>query len=264
MNRFKKILAVFAIVPVLFHISASNARSLDEIKESKKLIVVTSAANPPGGFIDPSTNSLKGVMVDLAEAIGAHIGVSVEFMNVPFSGLIASLRSGRADMISAPLFMTEERAKAVAFSDPIYGWGEGIIVSEKAKGGYETLNDLKGKRVATLVDSVQYRMINELPSVEIKTYPDYTTLLADVRAGRVDLGVVDPPSIIYQIQSKSISGTKLDDSYTPVKTWWVGIAVQLENQSLLASINAAIAKMKENGELEKILKTWGVEKYQAK
>lgn len=264
MKHLKNILAVLALIPLSFHINSSNARSLDEIKETKKLIVVTSAANPPGGFLDPSTNSLKGVMVDLAEAIGTHLGVSVEFMNVPFSGLIASLRSGRADLISAPLFMTEERAKAVAFTEPIYGWGEGIIISEKAKDRYESLSHLKGKRVATLVDSVQYRMINELPSVEIKTYPDYTTLLADVRAGRVDLGVVDPPSIIYQIQSKSISGTKLDETYKPEKTWWVGVAVQLDNKPLLDAVNGVIATMKENGELTKILKQWGVEKYQAK
>src|SRR5690606_12222390 len=149
----KKILAVLALFPILFYINSGSARSLEEIKKSQKLIVVTSAANPPGGFMDPTTNSLKGVMVDFAEALGQHLGVSVEFMNVPFSGLIASLRSGRADLISAPLFMTEERAQVVAFSDPIYGWGEGIIISEKAEGGYGSLSDLAGKKVATLVDS---------------------------------------------------------------------------------------------------------------
>lgn len=263
MKHLKKILAILALFPLAFHIQSAGARSLDDIKASQTLNVVTSAANPPGGFVDPTTNSLQGVMVDLANAIGKHMDVAVEFTNVPFSGLIASLRSGRADLISAPLFMTEERAKAVAFTDPIYGWGEGIILAEDAEESYASLEDLAGKRVATLVDSVQYRMISELPSVEIRTYPDYTTLLADVRAGRVDLGVVDPPSIIYQIQSKSISGTKMDTTYKPVQTWWVGIAVQLDNTPLLDELNTIIATMKENGELQEILETWGVERYQA-
>ena len=45
-----------------------------------------------------------------------------------------------------------------------------------------------------------------MPDTKVSTYQDYSTLLADVRAGRIDLGIVDPPSIVYQIKTKNIPG----------------------------------------------------------
>ena len=85
-----------------------------------------------------------------------------------------------------------------------------------------------------------------------------TDKLADVRAGRVDLGIVDPPSIIYQIKTKNIPGVKLDTGYQPQRKWQVGLAVQKGNTALLEAVNAALAEMKRNGELASIGQKWGV------
>lgn len=94
MRKLKALSALLLMLSFLF-INTSNARTLEEISNSGVLNVVTSASNPPGGFIDPRTNTLQGVMVDIANAIASHLEIKAEFTNVPFSGLIASLRSGR-------------------------------------------------------------------------------------------------------------------------------------------------------------------------
>lgn len=108
------------------------------------------------------------------------------------------------------------------------------------------------------MDSVQFNMIKDMPGTKVSTYQDYSTLLADVRAGRIDLGIVDPPSIIYQIQTKKIPGVKLDTAYQPQKKWQVGMAVEKGNKALLDAVNAAIAEMKQNGEMAEIGRKWGV------
>lgn len=264
MKYLKSILAAFALLPLTLQINAAQARTLDEIHSSKTLNIVTTASSPPHGFMDPASNSLKGIMVEVAQGIGKRLGVSVKFINVPFSGLIPTLTSGRADLMSAPLFITEERAKVVDFTTPIYGWGEGIIISDKTAKHYRNFDDLKGAKVGTLVDSVQYKMIKDLPDTKVSTYQDYPSLLADVRTGRIDLGVVDPPSIIYQIKSKSIPGLSIDSAYKPQKIWWVGGAVQKGNKPLLDAVDKAIADMKKSGELHTILNTWGVASLEAK
>ncbi|MEO6984930.1 MAG: ABC transporter substrate-binding protein [Paralcaligenes sp.] len=264
MKHLKSILATLALLPLGLQLHVAQARTLDEIHSSKTLNVVTTASSPPHGFMDPASNSLKGIMVDVAEGVAKRLGVSVKFINVPFSGLIPTLTSGRADLMSAPLFITDERSKAVDFTTPVYGWGEGIIVSDKTTKHYRSFDDLKGAKVGTLVDSVQYKMIKDLPDTRVSTYQDYPSLLADVRAKRIDLGVVDPPSIMYQINSKSIPGLKLDDSYKPQKVWWVGAAVQKGNKPLLDAVDKAIADMKKSGELHTILNKWGVANLEAK
>ncbi|SMG61027.1 ABC transporter substrate-binding protein [Paraburkholderia susongensis] len=236
----------------------ANARTLAEVMQTKTLNVVTTAASPPHGFLDPSTNSLQGIMVDVANAIGKHLGVTVQLTDVPFDGLIPTLTSGRADLMAAPLFITEDRAKVVNFTSPIYGWGEGVVIRSGDTNRYRTLADFKGKKVGTLVDSIQYKMISALPGTDVSTYQDYFSLLADVRVGRIDLGVVDPPSVLYQIKAKSIPGVKLDSGYQAQKKWLVGACTQKSNTALLASVNDVIAKMKQDGELHAILAKWGV------
>jgi polar amino acid transport system substrate-binding protein len=257
MTRLKPLhLLVSACVALL--VLNTHARTLAEVMQTKTLNVVTTAASPPHGFLDPSTNSMRGVMVDVANAIGKHLGVTVKLTDVPFDGLIPTLTSGRADLMAAPLFITQERAQVVDFTSPIYGWGEGVVIRDGDTKRYHTLTDFKGMKVGTLVDSIQYKMIKALPSTDVSTYQDYFSLLADVRVGRIDLGVVDPPSVLYQIEAKSIPGVKLDPDYQAQKKWDVGACTQKNNSTLLASVNDVIAKMKQNGELHTILAKWGI------
>ncbi|KOF53463.1 MULTISPECIES: ABC transporter substrate-binding protein [unclassified Achromobacter] len=236
----------------------AGARTLDEIRADKALNVVTTASAPPHGFKNPKSNQLEGIMVDVAAGVARHLGVSDKLADVPFSGLIPTLTSGRADLMSAPLFITEERARVIDFSAPVYEWGEGVVVSAKTDRRYTRFEDMKGSRVGVLVDSVQFNMIKDMPDTKVSTYQDYSTLLADVRAGRIDLGIVDPPSILYQIKSKNIPGVKLDTGYRPQRKWQVGMAVQKGNPALLEAVNAALAEMKKNGELAAIGRKWGV------
>src|SRR3546814_731344 len=132
MKNLKLAFATCALLSFGLLSSPAQARSYDEVVDSGTINVVTTASSPPHGFMDPKTNSLQGIMVDVARGIGKHLGLTVKFINVPFSGLIPALSSGRADFMSAPLFITKERAKAVDFPVPIYGWGEGIIVDRKS------------------------------------------------------------------------------------------------------------------------------------
>jgi polar amino acid transport system substrate-binding protein len=257
-------LAVTAAVAASLAPLAAHARTLDEVLASKTLNVVTTASSPPHGFMDPASNTLKGIMVELAQGIGKHMGVAVNLTDVPFDGLIPTLTSGRADLMSAPLFVTDDRAKVVDFTAPVYGWGEGVVVSDKQDKHFSQLGDFKGEKVGTLVDSVQYKMIKDLPGTQVSTYPDYFSLLADIRAGRVDLGVVDPPSVLYQIRLKSIPGVKIDDAYRPQKRWFVAAAVQKNDQTLLDAVNRALATMKQDGEVHAILTKWGVADLEAK
>jgi len=237
---------------------AATARPLDEIRTGGTLNVVTAASSPPHGFKNPETNQLEGIMVDVVAGVAKHMKLKTDFTLVPFAGLIPTLTSGRVDVMSGPLFITEERAKVVDFSLPVYEWGEGVVVKTSAPKPITRFEDMQGHKVGVLVDSVQFNMIKDMPGATVSTYPDYVTLLADLRAGRIDLGVVDPPSIVYQIKSHDISGVKLDTAYKPQKIWQVGMAVVKGNATLLKAVNDALTEMRASGEMAEIGRKWGV------
>ena len=93
---------------------------------------------------------------------------------------------------------------------------------------------------------------------DVRTYPDYIQLLADVRAGRIDVAMIDPPSIAYQIAAHGITGIKRVENYTPVNAWKIGLAVNKGDKDLLDAINGSLKKLKASGQLKKILDGWGV------
>ncbi|AZR84980.1 amino acid-binding periplasmic protein [Bordetella pertussis] len=256
--KIKAALGILATVGMLAHAGSAAARTLDEVRAAKSANVVTTASAPPHGFKNPASNQLEGIMVDVGTAVAKHLGVAMNLKDVPFSGLIPTLTSGRADVMSAPLFVTPERAKVIDFSAPVYEWGEGLVLREQNPDDIKRFEDLQGRRIGVLVDSVQFNMIKDMPDTKVSTYQDYSTLLADVRAGRIELGIIDPPSIIYQIRTKKIPGVKLATQYQPQKKWHVGLAVQKDNKALLDAVNVALAEMKRNGELAEIGRKWGV------
>jgi polar amino acid transport system substrate-binding protein len=65
-------------------------------------------------------NELIGFDIELGERFAASLGKRAEYANMEFGGLIAAVASGKIDMITASMFVTEERQKRIDFSDPYY------------------------------------------------------------------------------------------------------------------------------------------------
>jgi len=256
-GAFTRALLTASVLTAL--VSATNAASLEELKAQGTIKIVTTASSPPHGFVDPRTSKLSGIMVEVAELIAKDLSLKPEFTEVPFGGLIGTITSGRADLMSAPLFITEERSKVLDFSDPIYGWGEGVVVRDDSKKNFTDLHSLSGNTIGVLTGSVQLKSVQNVPGIkEVRTYPDYVTILAEVRAGRIDGALIDPPSVAYQMKDRGITGVHIVKEFKPEKTFYVALAVMKGNKSLLDAVNASVAKNKANGEIGKILGRWGV------
>jgi polar amino acid transport system substrate-binding protein len=71
-------------------------------------------------FVAIKDGKLIGFEIELAERFAAHLGKRARFSQIDFSGLIASVATGKVDMIIAAIFITEERKRSISFSDPYY------------------------------------------------------------------------------------------------------------------------------------------------
>ena len=74
-------------------------------------------AYPPFEMRD-AEGAPAGVSVELARELGRALGRSVEIENIAFDGLIASLKTGKIDLIISSMTSTEQRAKSIDFSEP--------------------------------------------------------------------------------------------------------------------------------------------------
>jgi polar amino acid transport system substrate-binding protein len=71
-------------------------------------------------FAAVKDNTLIGFDIELADRFAAHLGRTLTLANMEFGSLIASLLSGKTDLIASSIFITAERSRQIDFSEPYY------------------------------------------------------------------------------------------------------------------------------------------------
>ncbi|MCC8967516.1 amino acid ABC transporter substrate-binding protein [Bradyrhizobium sp. Pear76] len=212
----------------------------------------------PFTFLDTKTNSIQGIMVDLATEIGKDAGFSVQIEPMQFSALIPSLTSNKIDIIAAAMFATAARKEVIDFSEPVYTYGEGLVVPKPDTKAYVSQEDLKGTVVGAQVGTAFVDALKKTGLFnEVKVYDTIPDILRDVNAGRLKAGFADYPILAYNLQQGNFADVRLVDGYKPVTVGTVAIGVRKSDTELLAKINASLAKLKANGTIAKILEKWG-------
>jgi polar amino acid transport system substrate-binding protein len=223
------------------------------------LKVGSTATGIPFTFLDTKTNSIQGVMVDLVTEIGKDAGFQVQIEPMQFSALIASLTSNKIDIISAAMFATATRKEVIDFSDPVYTYGEGLVVPKTDTKDYTTLEDLKGEIVGAQVGTAFVDALKKTGLFsEVKAYDTIPDILRDVNSGRLKAGFADYPILAYNLKQGGFPESRLVASYKPTVVGTVAIGVRKTDSDLLKKINASLAKLKENGTVDKILDKWGL------
>jgi polar amino acid transport system substrate-binding protein len=99
------------------------------IQSSKEIKVGSDIEYPPIEFYKEGTTQVNGLDYDLAQAMGAKLGVKFKFINdTDFAGIIGAMQAGRFDIIMSAMNDTaERRAKGADFID-YFTAGTSIIV----------------------------------------------------------------------------------------------------------------------------------------
>ena len=135
---------------------------------------------------------LTGESPEIARVIFARMGVDrIEGVLTEFGSLIPGLKAGRFDIIAAGMYITPERAKEIAFSQPTYGIGEAFIVQAGNPLDLHSYQDVAANDEATLgvvAGTVErgYARSTGIPSNRVAVFPDAPSAMEGVRAGRVD------------------------------------------------------------------------------
>ncbi len=221
--------------------------------------VASTPTGVPFTFLNTKTNTVQGVMVDLMQAMAKDQGFAVDIQAMPFSTLIPSLTGNKIDIICAALGMTPQRAEVVDFTDPVYAYGEAMVVNAKDQKPYRGLEDLKGEVVGTQVGTVYVEPMRKTGLFsEVRVYDSLADVMRDVSLGRVKAGFGDFPMIAYQVSLGVHKDVRLVKEHKPTVEVKIGMAVRKGDENLKAKLNASLAKLKADGTLDRILAKWGL------
>ncbi|MBB4071382.1 ABC transporter substrate-binding protein [Leucobacter sp. OH2974_COT-288] len=231
-----------------------------EVKEAGKLVVGTDAEYPPNEFKDASGQP-AGWSVDLVEAIGAKLGLEVEWEIMSFDSILPRVEEGALSLGSSSFTDTLERQKTVDFVNYL----QAGTAWAAPKGSTVDPDNACGMKVSVQSGTIQHT--DDLPArskacedagkaaidiLQFETQAEATQALLD---GRADAMAADSPitgDAIAKSEGELVAIGKLYDAapygFPFQKGSGVGKAVQAALQSLM-----------DDGSYEKLLKSAGLE-----
>ena len=238
---------------------SADAPEIKAIKDRGMLKVGVKVDVPKFGFKDPKTGKIDGFEIDLAKALAKKI--LGDENKVEMQGVVAKTRgplldNGDLDIVIATFTITEERKKSYNFTDPYYTDGVGLMV--KKSSGLKSLKDMNGKRIgvpqsATTRKALQAE-VDKISGLKVSflEFGSYSEVKTALDAGRIDVYSIDVAILMgYMEDSVEI----LPDRYSPQL---YGAATKKTNTALAKLTNDTFEEMKKSGEMDKLMKKWGL------
>ena len=135
---------------------------MKKIKQSKELVVGTSADYPPLEFTTSVNGNTKyvGVDIELAKDIAKDLHAKLVIKNMSFDSLLVALETGKVDMVISAMTPNPERKKSVDFSQIYYkSSGEYFLINKRDQTKYKKIKDFAGQTVGAQTGSIQYQLI---------------------------------------------------------------------------------------------------------
>lgn len=196
---------------------------------------------------------LSGFDVEIGQALANKMGMKAVPVTNPWETIIQGLQANKYDAIIGSMTITEERAKAVNFTDTYYRSGAQVFVTE---GNTEitSAEKLKGKKIGVVKSSIYSEHAQTLTDKDkIVEYDSDITALMDLPTGRLDAVITDQMVGFRVMKEDAI---KIKDIGDPLSQDDQAVAVRKEDKELLEKINAALSGIIEDGTYEKISDKW--------
>ncbi len=231
--------------------AAARANTLQAVQQRGELHW---GADIQGGepyvFEDPKNPShLIGFEVEIADELTKRLGVKSVFKQNAWSNLVPALERGDFDIAMNGLEATSERADRVLMSEPYFVYAE--ILAVRKGSPYKTLNDLRGKRVATLNQTYAHDLLRER-GFDPVLYEGVQEPYLDLANGKVEAVLLE--SIIADRYGCPIKGVECLPE--EVARGVYVILMRKGDHELKAAIDGALYAMKKDGTTENILKRW--------
>lgn len=222
--------------------SQSKARTVEEIKQSGKIVIGVFSDKKPFGYVD-SNGDYQGYDVYFGNRIAKDLGVEVEYVPVEAASRVEYLVSNKVDIILANFTVTEERKEKVDFTLPYMKVALGVVSSDKAL--ITDVEDLKGKTLIVCKGTTAETFFTDnYPEVNLLKFDQYTEAYNALLDGRGDALSTDNTEVLaWAIENEGFSVGI--ESLGNIDT--IAAAVQKGNQDLLDWLNNEIVELgKEN------------------
>lgn len=261
--------AFCAVAGLALSAGGAGAQSLMEKAKKGDIIRVGFANEAPFSSAN-ADGQLIGSDITLLKAVLEKMGVK-EFDGVltPFGSLIPGLKAKRFDIIAAGLYIRPDRCKQVAFAEPVFALGDAIVVPAgnpkklSSLADFAKNKDLKLGYTTGAGALIEHAYASGMPKEQAIPLPDGPSLIAGVKAGRVDAFLYPTLSTQELLKAAKDPGVERADPFTqPVvngkQALGIGsFAFRPEDKDFVEEFNKVLVPIVASPEYVKMIEPFG-------
>ncbi|NIZ47656.1 transporter substrate-binding domain-containing protein (plasmid) [Entomospira nematocerorum] len=198
------------------------------------------------------TGYAAGYDVLMAKRIAQEIGADLEIKKISWDGLILALESKSIDLIIAGMSPTQERMRAISFSDPYFVDTPELVIVVRNDGDYTTATtraDFANAMITAQQGTYHADILEQLPSKKATLLTDFVALMQSLKSGVVDgyiaERVVAEEHLRAHPEFHLVQLTGKEALVIPSEQGTTAIGLRKNDHQLRTEINAALAKISE-------------------
>jgi polar amino acid transport system substrate-binding protein len=192
----------------------------------------------------------SGISVEMANALGEFLHRPVRVENIPFDGLIPSLKTGKIQLIISSMTKTAEREQSIDFSEPYLKTGLCLLVNKNAKIDSIDQADQPGVAIAVKQGTTgQLYARSHLKKARVLTLDKEDACVLEVIQGKAQAFIYDQMSVFKHWQKHQDSTRALLKPFQEER-WAIGI--RKGDDDTRTKVNAFLKDYRAKGGFEKL------------
>lgn len=223
--------------------------------DSDVLTVCTDLPYEPFQYRDDD-GEVVGFDVDIVDLVAEELGQEQEFVDSGFESIVSgeALTNNTCDISAAAITITEEREEVVAFSDPYYDSFQALAVLPDSD--VTDLADMDGMQLGVQGETTGHDYASEHEDEHGYEVVSFETLGEQREAllnGSIEGAVNDVPVWLEEVE-KDPDSLVVAGEYDTGEQY--GLAVALDNDELLDTVNSVLAEAMDDGTYDEIYEKW--------
>ena len=250
----KKVFSICTVVLII--VNVFFVTSCAETIDGKYLKIGVDDSYPPMEYKDEKSNTI-GFDIDVAKEIAKRLGKEPQFVTTAWDGIFSALNTNKFDCIISSVSMTAKRLDGFTFTTPYIANSQMIIVKPD-DNSITKPQDLAGKKVGCQVSTTAHESATKLQAkgtkyAELKTYDQVIQPFADMKAGRIEVIIVDEVVGQYYIGMDKANFKAASAKLTNEP---IGVCLKKGNKILADKIQKAMDDMRPHGTMKQISMQW--------
>ncbi len=222
----------------------------------KLLKVGSDTTSPPMESVDPASGQIVGFDVDVVNAICAKINCQAEFVTTGWDGIFAALDQGSFDLVASGVSITDERKKAMDFSDPYIVNSQAVLMRVADQG--LSLDDFKtqGKKLSAQANTTDAQVAEGIVGKEnVSAYDSFSASVIALKNKDVDGVVINGANAAAY--EREFAG-ELVVAIKDLQSDPLGLVFRKDDANI-AAFNEGLKMIKDDGTLDQLIgKYWGL------